>query len=266
MAAWVLTAFTLHAQEKPLLDTGFYLMYQLRFDDARREISTFEKQHPDDPLGPAAEAASYLFEEFNRQGVLTSSYFLDDDKLLGGIPGPSDQRHNAAFLENVRHAQLLAERLLKADSRDPDGLLGMTLADGMESDYEALIAKHQLASLRLIREAESVARRLLAVRPDVRDAYVALGAADYIIGCMPGYKRLLLWFGGYHGDRQLGMEELQLAADHGHYLQPLAQAFLALAAEREHQNNRAHALFSELNHRFPENSVFAHELAVLESR
>ena len=38
-------------------------------------------------------------------------------------------------------------------------------------------------------------------RSHAQDAYVALGTSNYVIGCLPGYKRAFLWFGGIHGDR-----------------------------------------------------------------
>jgi hypothetical protein len=76
----------------------------------------------------------------------------------------------------------------------------------------------------------------------------------------------MLWFGGIHGDRRVGMEQLQLAATRGHYLRPLAKAMLALAAEREHQFDLARSLFADLNREFPTNPVFAHELSLLETR
>jgi TolA-binding protein len=41
---------------------------------------------------------------------------------------------------------------------------------------------------------------------------------------------------------------------------------LALAAEREHQMDRARTLFAELNREFPANPVFAHELWLLQTR
>ena len=246
------------------LETAFRRMYELRFDEARSEIFAYRRTHPDDPLGAAAEAASYLFEEFDHQGVLTSAFFLDDERFLGGIQGEPDPRLSTAFLTANESARTMARKRLKSNPDDPDGLFVLTIADGMQGDFEAIIRKRQLAALSLIRSAEKTATRLLAVRADAQDAYVALGAANYIIGCQPAYKRFLLWFGGVRGDRQRGMEQLQLAAEGGHYLRPLAQALLALAAEREGQFDLARRLFTDLSREFPANPVFARELALVE--
>src|SRR5580700_10445205 len=67
----------------PELDTGFHLLYELKPVEARAQFEAWQKSHPQDPLGYASEAASYLFEECYRQGVLTSDFFLDDKRFLG---------------------------------------------------------------------------------------------------------------------------------------------------------------------------------------
>jgi hypothetical protein len=104
---------------------------------------------------------------------------------------------------------------------------------------------------------------LLEVAPDADDAYVALGAANYIIGCLPGYKRAVLWVGGVHGDKTLGMQQVARAAasEHAHYLRPFARLLLALASLREKNTDVAHEQLRDLVIEFPENPLFAKELA-----
>jgi hypothetical protein len=251
------------AQSQPLLESGFRQMYSLQFDAARKDIAAYQRQHAEDPLGIAAEAASHLFEEFVRQGVLTSDFFLNDDKLLGGVKAPTDGKRNEAFLAANQRARKLAETILKTHPEDANALFALSLADGMEGDFQALIEKRQLASLSLIRRAERTAARLLALKPDAVDAYVALGAANYIIGCLPAYKRMVLWFGRIRGDRVRGMDQLGLAAQKGHYLRPLAKVLLALAFRRENQPERARALLEGLHREFPSNALFKRELELL---
>ena len=70
-----------------LLETGFRELYELNFKGAREHFLSYQKMQPGDPMGKAAEAASYLYEEFNAKGVFTSEFFLNDYKLLGGVEG-----------------------------------------------------------------------------------------------------------------------------------------------------------------------------------
>ena len=245
------------------LDAGFQQLYELRFGDARARFADWQQAHPDDPFGYTSEAASFLFEEFYRKGILTSEFFLDDAKLLGGISAKPDESLGTAFLAANRRSRELAMRQLRATPRDANALFALTLSTGMLADYAALIEKKQLDSLRYVREAERLAKELLRVAPENADAYLALGAANYIIGCLPGYKRFLLWFGGIRGDRLAGMEQLRLTATRGHYLMPFAKMLLALAALREKQPDLARSLLTELTREFPGQPLFARELALL---
>lgn len=40
----------------------------------------------------------------------------------------------------------------------------------------------------------------------------------------------LLGFAGIHDDKKMGIQQVEIAADHGHYLRPFTKIFLALAA------------------------------------
>jgi len=247
-----------------MLETGFENLYELNFQEARADFRAYQTARPNDPLGKTAEAASYLYAEFNAKGVFSSKFFLNDSKLLGGVDGKPSQNRNQAFLDVNDQARQMAKKILQSNPRDVNGLLALTIADGMESDYDALIEKKQMDGLTLMRRAESEANTLLAIDPTAQDAYVALGASNYIIGCLPAYKRLFLRIGGIHGDKARGMQEMEIAAEHGRYLRPFAKILLALAYEREHQMDRARSLLAELTTQFPANPLFARELALTE--
>ncbi len=249
--------------DQPEIDAGFHLLYELKFPEARAKFTDWENQHPGGALGPAAEAASYLFQEFDRQGVLTSDFFLDDKRLLGGVEEKQDPRMRGAFMAAIQKSQDLAHARLKSSPNDADALFALTISTGMLADYSSLIEQRQIESLRLTREADTVARNLLDVSPGAADAYVALGAANYIMGCLPAYKRFLIRFGGFHGDRVLGMKQLGLTAANGHYLRPYAKLTLGLAAMREKQWDLARTEFEQLTAEFPANRKFALELAKL---
>jgi len=246
------------------LDTGFHLLYNLRFQQAREQFKQWQHLHPDDPMGPTAEAAAYLFEEFERHNVLTSEFFLDDDRLLGGIKGKADETRKKAFNSANARAAELAGRRLASHPRDVTALLVMTITTGMQSDYASLIEKRQLESLRLARKASDYGSRLLAVAPHMGDGYMALGTANYIIACLPAYKRLFLRIGGIRGYKRAGMHQLALAAEHGHYLKPFAKMMLFLASLREKQPGAARRWLAELEADLPESPVVRRERARLD--
>jgi len=253
------------ASDASELDAGFHLLYELKPGEARAKFAVWQAAHSADPLGSAAEAASYLFEECFRQGVLTSEYFLDDKRFLGEIKIQPDRELRDAFFTADIRAQGLAHLRLETNPDDVNALFAMTLSLGMQADYASLIEKHQLQSLGMIREAEKFAKRLLAVNPDAADAYLTLGAANYIIGSLPALKRFFLHFKGISGDKHAGIQQLEIAAAHGRYLRPFAKILLAMAALRDKKASLARIQLRELVSEFPQNPLFVSELDKLDA-
>jgi hypothetical protein len=245
----------------PELAQGFHLLYMQEFPEARQIFQTWESVNPDQPFGHVALAASYLFEEMYRQNVLSSDFFLDEKRFLHGIEGKPNPGRMSSFREALSRARELAKARMRQTPKDPEALFALAMASGMESDANAILEKKQLDGLKRMKEANEFAKQLLVQHPDAADAYVALGAANYIIGSLnPGY-RALLWFGGIHGDKKLGMEQLRKTAEGGLYLKPYAKILLALSARREKQNAEAQKLLLELTQEFPANPLFATEYA-----
>jgi len=245
----------------PELVSGFQSLYVQNFAEAREKFSVWETQHPDEPFGEVAVAASYLFEEFYRQDVLSSDFFLNEKRFLHGIEGKPDPERMKSFQEAIRLARKLARQRLEKDGHDPEGLFAMALSAGMESDADMILKKEHLEALKRLKEANEHAKQLLAEQPDANDAYVALGAANYIIGSLSGGTRFILRFGGIHGDKKLGMEQLGKTIENGRYLKPFAKILLALAARRQKQDGLAQKLLRELSEEFPASPLYAAEYA-----
>ena len=159
----------------------------------------------------------------------------------------------------------MAHTRLNRNSKDPDALFALTLASGLRADYAALIEKKNLDSLRYTKEASTWARQLLAVCSNCYDAELATGFSKYIIGSMSAPVRWLMRMDGLPGDKQGGIADLQLTAQHGHYLAPFARILLSIAYVRDKNKTRALELLSALRAEFPSNTLFPREIARLES-
>src|SRR6266550_3912632 len=168
----------------PELSAGFDLLYEQRFAEAREVFTSWESRNPDKPFGEVAIAASYLFEELDRQGVLTSDFFLDEKKFLHGIDGNPDSQRMGHFQEALAQARQLAQDRLHGNPQDDEGLFALTLAAGMESDALSILEKKHLEALKRMKEANKYAKQLLAQRPDAADAYIAPGIANYMVGSL----------------------------------------------------------------------------------
>jgi len=245
----------------PELSAGFDLLYEQSFTEARETFTGWESRNPEQPFGHVALAASYLFEELDAHGVLTSNFFLDEKKFLRGIDGKPDLERMAHFREALAQAEQLSHNRLKTNPNDGEALFALTLSAGLEANALSILEKRHLDSLKRMKEANKYAKQLLAQHPDAADACIASGMANYIIGSLGSGSRFALWLGGIHGDKNLGMQQVANTAENGRYLLPFAKIILALAARREHQPALAQKLLRELKTRYPDSVLFASEYA-----
>jgi hypothetical protein len=246
------------------LHEGFRRLYDLDFSGAQEQFQSWEMQNPDNPMGPASEAAGILFSEFNRLGVLEAQFYEDDSIFVHRKKYDADPSQRALFDQRLNRTEDLANARLKRDAHDVDALFAMTLAAGLRSDFAALIEKRNLASLHYTKEATAWSKQLLAADPTCYDAHLASGVSRYIIGSMSAPVRWVLRVGGIDGDKEAGMSELETTATKGYLLSPFARILLAIAYVREKQTNRAREFLTSLETEFPENPIFRRELARLE--
>ncbi len=248
------------------LNRGFLRLYDLDFSGAQKEFESWEKLNPDNPMGPASEAAGVLFSEFNRLGVLEAQFYVDDSVFSARKKYDADPQQRARFDQQLTRAEDLAKSRLSRDARDRDALLAMTFAAGLRSDFAALIEKRNLASLHYTKEATAWAGQLLAADPNCYDAHLAGGVSRYIVGSMAAPVRWVLRLGGVAGDKAGGITELQTTAAQGHLLAPFARILLAIAYVREKELPRARELLLALEKDFPDNALFGRELARLDKK
>jgi hypothetical protein len=215
-------------------------------------------------MGPVSEAAGILFSEFNRLGVLESQFYENDSMFASRKKYVADPQQRVRFEDLLTRGESLAHAALARDTHDRDGLLAMTLVNGLRADYVALIEKRNLASLHYTKQSSIWADRLLAVDPTCYDAHLAGGVSKYIIGSMAAPVRWVLRVGGVTGDKARGISELQTTADQGRLLAPFARILLAIAYVRDKDSARARAELLSLEKDFPNNPLFARELTRLQ--
>lgn len=250
----------------PTLNRGYHLLYNLDFAAAGQVFSAWEQEHPGDPMGPVSQAAGLLFSELNRLGVLEGQFYENDHafetrKKLSPDPAIRD-RFNAI----VTQAEARARTRMARFPNDADSLFALTLSAGLRADYAALIEKSNLSALHYTKESSRWASQLLTIAPNCYDAHLASGISQYIVGSMAAPVRWVLRLGGVAGDKKAGMVELELTADRGHYLAPFARILLAIAYVREKNMPKARQILAALQGEFPNNPLFAREIARLDSR
>jgi len=246
------------------LDAGYRHVYSLQFEDAHTVFNAWEHAHPSDPMGPVSHAAAYLFAELDRLHLLEAELFVDDDYFLTRTRPAPDPAVKRAFDAALTSALVQTDLILALMPRDGNAMLAKIMALGLRADYKALLNKQYLSSLADMKASRVLAEQLVAVQPHCYDAYLAIGVENYMLSLQPVLIRWLLRVSGAQTDKPTGVAILRLTAAGGHYLQPYARLLLAVAALRDGDRSQARELLAGLAQEFPQNRLYATELARLQ--
>ena len=239
---------------------GWLKMYDLQFNESHQIFSDWKQSHPSDSLGPASDAAAYLFSELARLGVLESEFFTDNDRFLNRGKLQPDPQVKTRFDHEIETTDRLADSSLKTNSTDTNALFAKSLSFGLRADSASLIEKHDLTALKFVKEGRAYGEKLMAIDPMAYDAYLGCGVENYLLSLKPAPIRALLRLTGSYVDRQKGVEQVRMTAQYGHYLEPFAKLILAVAALRDNNRAKAKDLLTELHNRFPDNQLYVREL------
>lgn len=243
-----------------LLDKGYRQMYNLDFGAAHGTFAEYERANPADAMGPVSDAAAYLFSEFDRLNILRSEYWIKDESFFVVNKPKGDPALKKKFEDVLARGQTLAAETMKHAPTDSDAMLAATMGLGLHADYLALIEKKNLTALSEVKQSRTLAEKLLAVHPDVYDAYIAPGIENYLLSQKPLAIRWFLRLGGAETDRELGLQKTRITAEKGHYFLPYARLLLAIADLRDNNRDGAKQKLAWLAAEYPGNHLYREEL------
>ncbi|MGC2695141.1 MAG: hypothetical protein WA738_05055 [Candidatus Angelobacter sp.] len=242
----------------------YLAMYDLRFQEAFKSAEEAGTIAQDDPLPSVAQAWVAFFRELDRLHALRSEIFATDEGFNSRDSYSWDAANKKIFDTALDRAEKLAQDRLNRDQNDTRALLALSLSNGLRGDDTGIFTKKDLKALSYIKAATGYSERVLALRPDSYDAYVATGLGKYIIGRKSAPVRWVLRMGGYKGDEQEGIKELALAADHARYLAPFASILVAFEDVRKNNTVEARRKLEQLHLQFPNNHLFLEEMNKLD--
>ena len=256
-----------HAVATPTVDEAISRMYNFDFPASQEILTRYIALHPQEPLPYAFRASGYLFYELDRLGILESEFLTDDDKIAEKKkkldPDPANREK---FLKAVNDVEVRVNAALQANPNDRAALFAMCVAQGVATDYMALVEKRQIASLGVAKRSNIYAQRLLKLDPTFYDAYLSAGISEYMVGSLPFFIRWFVHFDNINGSKEKGIENLQKVAKGGHFFRPFSKILLGIIALREKHPNEAVRLLADLTREYPENPLFRKELNKLSTK
>ncbi|HEY2981364.1 MAG TPA: tetratricopeptide repeat protein, partial [Anaerolineales bacterium] len=95
------------------------------------------------------------------------------------------------------------------------------------------------------------------------DAYLLPGLYDFVLGSLPGPIKVLLFFGGFTGNKNRGIQRVESVSAWGNGSKYDAQILLTVMYRREKRYADGRRMLRELSSAFPRNYIFPLEVASL---
>src|ERR1700755_531401 len=176
------------------LNEAYYAMYNLNFPRPPPRIQQWMTAHPEDPLGPASNAAAYIFTEFDRLGVIDIELFADDNR----------------FTSRKRPA---VDPALQRNRKDANAYYVKAWTSGMRADWASLIDRHEYGAYKFSELASKYAKQALAINPTLYDANLAVGIENYMLSLKAAPIRWILGMTGAGTNKAEGVRLLKLTAE-----------------------------------------------------
>jgi hypothetical protein len=258
-----LLAFDTHLTGTPLND-GYYALYNLNFADAHAHFQQWMTAHPEDCLGPASDAAAFIFTEFDRLGVLDIELFADDNRFTSRDRPKIDPVIKQGFTDSIAQSERLANAALQRNPKDANAFYCLAVTSGMQADWASLIDRHEYGAYKFSELGSRYAKQALTINPTLYDANLAVGIENYMLSLKPAPIRWILGMTGAGTNKAEGVRLLKLTAEQGHYLAPFARLMLAVGELRDGRVQQGKAILIGLSQEFPQNTLYQRQIARLQ--
>src|SRR5271170_545490 len=257
-----LFGFNTHLSGTPLND-GYYALYNLDFAAAHSHFQHWISAHPEDPLGPASDAAAYIFNEFDRLGVLDIELFSDDDRFTSRTRPAIDPVLKQGFYDRTAQSERLADAAIQRNPKDANAYYCKAVTAGMQADWASLIDRHEYGAYKFSELGSKYAKEALAIDPTLYDANLATGIENYMLSLKAAPIRWILGLAGAGTNKAEGVRLITLTAEHGHYLAPFARLMLAVGELRDGRTQQGKEILVNLSKEFPQNTLYQRQIARL---
>lgn len=241
---------------QPALDAAFSSLYSSQFVTAQKVLDGYLTQHPENAVGFSVRASRYLFAELDRLGILEADFFKDDKSITNKKKSlQPDPRIHDLFYAAVNQAQNVSRQLLARNANHQNALFATCLADGVLTDYLALIEKRQMQSLSVNKDGYRDPKRRLKPAPDFYDAYthhrlhrIPHPERSHHVSLVRALRQGAGRQAAGRANHETGARRLpqisptRQMAQNGHYPRPFAKILLATAYLRDKRYLKGHRM------------------------
>jgi hypothetical protein len=213
------------------------------------------------PLGFLFEADATWWKIY-----LTNGNLVDPDVF--DISQSAHSPYEAQFTQINDTAIAKADARIKANGDDARNYLYGGMGYALRARFLGLWDS-DYATAKAGKKMRSLLMTAIQKDPSLEDAYLGLGIYNYFVDTLPGIVKLLRFLIALPGgDREVGLQQLHRAADHGDLVAAEAKFYLAKDYSRpsERQYEKSLQLFQEVAQRYPANPMWMLQVGTLQIR
>jgi tetratricopeptide (TPR) repeat protein len=251
-ALLILVSVTAHAADEnpfkisPELDktikAGLHELYNFDFDKSLKIFASVKDQEEEHPMIAFGAASA------NWWRVTTS--VLETDKEA-----------SKEFLESINHCIDVSQRKIKKGDATGEGYLTLGGALGLLGRWQATNQEWTGAYFKGKKAYKNLVKAL-EVNPQMLDANMGKGIFDYYVATLPSVVRVLAFI-GMGGDKNIGLQELTVAATQGTYSRTASTLFLVdIYSNAEGTPEKGLPLLEDLRKDYPK-SFFIHMVEMI---
>jgi hypothetical protein len=209
--------------------------YALNLNQARTAARALQTRFPDHPAGFTIMAETYWWE---------------------AQTDPGNENIERAYYTAQELAVDKAEAALKAGKYPRVELLAyLASAHGSYSRFQVTQKEAYFSALRAGLRAHRYAEQVYQLDKNYYDIYVGLGAFNFFTGSLPAVIKPFAFLIGARGDRNLGLQQLQTAAEKARYSRTEARIVYYTAMLEDRQYGVALPVLEKLMADYPDNFV-----------
>lgn len=234
---------------------GIRDIYNMEYKRAAENFQGMIKDAPDDPAGYAYLAMTYWVEELSGKQELSidrfaaSDFFVESPKYRPKV----NPKVEARFRELSDQAVEKAQVRLKKEPGDRTALFLRGFAYQNVASFETSLKRSWWSAFRAGAKTFKDHRRLLREDPEFHEARLSIGVYDYVAGSLPWHIKVLAFLLGYHGDKERGKRQLEMATEKATLVADDARIVLILIYTREKNYEKALDYLSQLQKKYPQN-------------
>lgn len=215
---------------------------------AQAAFQQVEREDNSSPLGYVLEADALWWNIYYSTADLVDPDVFD-------VVSSDHTPYDAHFKQSVNTAIRKAEENIRAHRDPARNYLYEGMAYGLKGRLDGLRAR-DLPTARAGKKMRSLLLMALQLDPKLTDAYTGLGLYNYFVDTLPTIVKMLRFLIGLPGgNRELGLQQMEKAANSGEFTRGEAKFYLAKDYTRrsEMQFSKALALFEQLAASYPRN-------------